>query len=185
MNNLEGCEGSKAALFSHSAPQSTACLEKKTEKTWGDRAKWNFFLFQLYAFSISPPVLPLPTQPAGKVSKGDQVVAVLVQEGEGAVGQRVGVLVGDIGPRHQQPVQAFKLRSVQPILPFYKGAIRVTVVPRCCLCRRRCAAVPPVQSDEVLRLQGGGGQRKTKWFKVSFAHQLVCQQGRKITLKRS
>lgn len=159
MNNLEGCEGSKAALFSHSAPQSTACLEKKQRKCeeteQSETSSYDHFLFQLYAFSISPPVLPLPTQPAGKVSKGDQVVAVLVQVGEGAVGQRVGVLVGDVGPRHQQPVQAFKLRSVQPILPFYKGAIRVTVVPRCCLCRRCRAAVTPVQSDEVLRLQGG------------------------------
>lgn len=34
-----------------------------------------------------------PTQPAGELSEGDQAVAVLVQQGEGAVGQRVGVLV--------------------------------------------------------------------------------------------
>lgn len=54
----------------------------------------------------------LPTQPAGKLSEGNQVVAVLVQQGEGAAGQRVGVLVQAAGPRHQQPEQALKLGPV-------------------------------------------------------------------------
>lgn len=148
----------KQPYFLIQLPKVQRVWKKKQKKHEETEQRETSFYFSF----MHPPVLPLPTQPAGKVSKGDQVVTVLVEEGEGAVGQRVGVLVGDIGPRHQQPVQAFKLRSVQPILPFYKGAIRVTVVPRCCLCRRRRAAVPPVQSDEVLRLQGGGGQRKTK-----------------------
>lgn len=38
-------------------------------------------------------MITLLTQPAGKLFEGDQVVAVLVQQGEGAVGQRVAVLV--------------------------------------------------------------------------------------------
>lgn len=54
----------------------------------------------------------LLTQPAGKLSEGDQAAAVLVKQGEGAVGQRVGVLVGAAGPRRQQPVQALELGPV-------------------------------------------------------------------------
>lgn len=53
---------------------------------------------------ISRCFLPVLTQPAGEISKGHQVVVLLVQQGEGAVCQRVGVLGGDHGPRRQQPV---------------------------------------------------------------------------------
>lgn len=98
--------------------------------------------------------LSLPTQPASKLSEGDQVLAFLVQQREGAVRQRVSVLVWAPGPRHQQPVQALELGPVQPVLPLDVGATRFTVVPRRCLRRRHRAAVTPVQTDEVLRLEG-------------------------------
>lgn len=107
--------------------------------------------------------LPVLTQPAGELPEGDQVVAVLVQQGEGAVGQRVGVLVGAAGPRHQQPVQALELRTVQPVLPLHVG---VTVPPRCRLCSRRRAGVTPVQADEVLSLDEGKRRRKRSGKKV-------------------
>ncbi len=104
------------------------------------------------------PSFPSPTQPAGKLSKGDQVAAVLVQQGEGAVGHRICVLVGAAGPRRQQHIQALELGPVQPVLPLYIGAARVGVMPRCRLCRSYRAAVTPVQTDEVLRLQGREGK---------------------------
>jgi len=61
------------------------------------------------------------------------------------------------GPRRQQRVQAFELGSVQPILPLHERAIgNVSVLPRCSFGRGGRAAVAPVQTDEVLRLEEGG-----------------------------
>lgn len=82
---------------------------------------------------------------------------LLVQQGEGAVSQRVGVLVGDPGPRRQQPVQALELGPVQPVLPLQIGATGGPVMPGRRLGRRRRAPVAPVQTDEVLRLEEEGG----------------------------
>lgn len=99
----------------------------------------SFFLF------FGQIILSFPlTKPADKVLEGDQVVLVLVQQGEGTVGQRVVVLVRAGWPRSQQPVQAFELGPVQPILPLHKSASGVAVLPRGGF--RRCcrAAVAPV-----------------------------------------
>lgn len=95
-----------------------------------------------------------PTQPAGELLEGDQVVPVRGQQGEGAVGERVRVLAGPGRPRRQQPVEAFELRPVQPILSLHERVTGVAVLPGRGFCRRGGAAVAPVQSDEVLRLQG-------------------------------
>ena len=78
-----------------------------------------------------------PTQPASELSEGDQAGVVLVQQGEGAVGQRVGVLVGAAGPRHQQPVQTLELGPVEPVLALQVGAAGSAMMPgrrlgRCC-----------------------------------------------------
>lgn len=106
---------------------------------------------------ITRSFLPALTQPVGEIAKGHQVVVLLVQQGEGAVCQRVGVLVGDPGPRRQQPVKTLELSPIEPELPLQVGATGDAVMPGCCLCRRRRASVPPVQTDEVLRLEEEGG----------------------------
>lgn len=94
-----------------------------------------------------------PTKPAGELAESDQTVAFLVQQGEGAVGQSVGVLLGAAGPRREQPVQALELGPVQPVVTLQVGAAQAaTVPPRRFGCRRR-TAVAPVQADEVLRLR--------------------------------
>lgn len=96
-----------------------------------------------------------PTQPAGKLLEGDQVVPVRGQQVEGAVGERVRVMAGPGRPRRQQPVEAFELRPVQSILPLHERVTGVAVLPGRGFCRRGGAAVAPVQGDKVLRLQGG------------------------------
>lgn len=114
------------------------------------------------------------TNPADKIFEGDQVVLVLVQQGEGPVGQRVVVLVRTGGPRGQQPVQAFELGSVQPILPLHKSASGVAVLPRRCFCRCCRAAVAPVQADEMLGLEE----------EIAGDEQERCGKRRTVTEKR-
>lgn len=82
-------------------------------------------------------------------------MVLLVQQGEGAVRQRVRVLVGDPGPGRQQPVQTLELRPIEAELPLQIGATGDAVVPGRRLRRRRRAPVAPVQADEVLRLEEG------------------------------
>lgn len=101
---------------------------------------------------LSPP----PTQPTSKLPESDQVVRVLVQQGEGAVGRGVSVLFWVAEPRDQQPIQALELGPVQPVLPLHEGAIRVTVAPRRRLSRCHRTTVAPVQTDQVLRLKREG-----------------------------
>lgn len=141
---LEGYGGGTGTLFSHSVPHSTVCLEPKE----------NIRKAVLYFNQQWPGVMfSAPTQPDGELLEGNQVITVLGQQGEGAVGQRVRVLAGPRRPRCQQAVEAFELRSVQPILPLHKGVTGVAVLPCrrfCCCCR---AAVAPVEGDKVLRLE--------------------------------
>lgn len=121
---------------------------------------WTNSSVSIFVHSSCPASRPLPTQPAGKLSEGDQVVVVLVQQSECAVGHRVGVLVRAAGPRRQQPVQALELGPVQPVLALYVGVSGVTIAPRCRLRRCCSATVTPVQTDEVLRLEGEEVRRK-------------------------
>lgn len=86
VNNLVECGVDTTVVFSHSALHSKGCLKKKKER--------ESLLNRLsHCLIHSCPLSFLrPTQPTSKLPEGHQVVVVLVQQSEGAVGHRVVVL---------------------------------------------------------------------------------------------
>ncbi len=85
------------------------------------------------------------TQHLSELREGDEAVSVLVQQGEGTLGDGVRVCATD--PRRQQLIQTLKLSSIHHI------ALGAAARRRRRRRRGGADALSPVQTDEVLRLK--------------------------------